>query len=151
MRKWLVLFVVSLLLVTCFLSVSLAAPPIRHDARLVIQKTAVVLVEAQRAANHGHNYFGLGNAIAHQQVARELFTQNRYQDAMFHSFRARALAAKVIDANHGKVVREIRREEWEERYNREAPKDDELDLKIVDRKVQDKDAVSFKIDLNIKE
>jgi hypothetical protein len=140
-----------MLLVTCFLSVSLAAPPIRHDARMVIEKTAVVLVEAQRAANHGHKYFGLGNAIAHQRVARDLFMDGHFKEAMHHSFRARALAAKVIEINHGRLIQETRREDWEERYARQAPSDDELDLKIGDRKVRDEDAVSFKIDLHIRE
>lgn len=121
----------------------------RDDARYVINRTASVISRAQRNARMNHYYAGFARAIAHQNKARELFQNRRYQEAIFHSLRARKLAMQVIRGN---------REHWsgysrndrEERYIRMAPSDHDLDIRVDWQKVGNDDAaVRIQFNLNV--
>ena len=72
---------------------------VKDDARYIIHRTADVIYVAQRSANHRQYYKGLGQAVAHQQKARRLYLSGFYQDAIFHSLRARKIALEVIHGN----------------------------------------------------
>lgn len=93
---------------------------LREDARHILRRTANVLERAQRIArddrdrgrgHHGRRgkhrrqnsharddirYRGLGRAFAHQNRAKDLFRNGRYELAIDHSLEARAIALRVI-------------------------------------------------------
>jgi hypothetical protein len=123
---------------------------IREDARYIIHRSAMVLFAARRAAERGHRYFGLARAFAHQQKARELYEDGSYREAIFHSLRARDLAFQIIRENREKPGREFFRDDLEDRYTREAPRDNELDLRINLHNIgSDDEAVRFNFDIDI--
>ena len=128
-----------------------AAPQwlVRNHARHAIERTAVVLVAAQKAARAGHKYDGLARAVAHQLFAREMYARERYHEAIHHSLRARALAVDVIRANGAKLLKEANLDALEKNYANESPPGEELDLKIVALLGQDKMAVFVRIELDI--
>jgi hypothetical protein len=166
MKKWFVGIMVAALIVTC--SVSIYAAPgkfhegpgkfrnapehqIRGDAGYIIHRTATVFFDTQRAVEHGHRNFGYARAIAYQQKARELYLAGAYQDAIFFSLRARDLAFQVIEGNRERPRREFYRDEMEERYRHDSPRDEELELRIDHRKVvRDDDVVRLHFDFDIK-
>lgn len=119
----------------------------RNDASYIIHRTADVVFVAQRATGRRHYYRGLSLAIAHQQKARRLYMAGFYQDAIFHSLRAREIAIVIIREN---------RENWsgswddrEERYRCNAPRDNDLDIKLNLIKIGDKEAVRISVDLDL--
>lgn len=122
---------------------------VRNDAGYVIHRTAEVIYAAQGAANRGHHYYGLSQAVAHQQKARELYLDGFYQDAIFHSLRARDIAFQVIDRNRVRPPHDYEYDEMEASYHRSAPRASELDLKIDSIKIGDKGAVRIHIGLDI--
>jgi hypothetical protein len=120
------------------------------DARRVIQRTALVLTQAQQAAGRGRRYQGLARAIAHQQLARQLFGRGAYRDAINHSLRARDLAFGILRENAGKIRADLRWNEAEQGYAKERPADAELDRGLEPSQMgPDRDAVHIRIELNI--
>jgi hypothetical protein len=164
MKKWFVGLVLAVLIGTCSLSIY-AAPgkieihignfnggghhQIREDARYVIHRSAMVIFAARRAVEYRHRYFGLARAIAHQQRARELYENGSYREAIFHSLHARELAIQIIRGNRGKMRPDFFRDEKEERYARDLPRDSELDLRVKEKVGNDDDAVHWKFDLDV--
>ena len=118
----------------------------QDDARYIIHRTADVIYVAQRSANHRHYYKGLAQAVSHQQKARRLYMSGFYQDAIFHSLRARRIAIQVIQGNRESWTGSWdAREEW---YFSLSPRDNDLDVKLS-FKFGDKDAVRISIDLDL--
>jgi hypothetical protein len=107
----------------------------RNDARYIIHRTAAAIFAAQEAAARGRNYFGLRQAIAHQQRASNLYWDGFYRKAIYHSLRARDLAFQVIAENRQKPRREYYHDQLEDRYAYSAPRDKELDINIDTVKV----------------
>lgn len=119
---------------------------VKDDARFIIHRTADVIYVAQRSTDRGHYYKGLAQAVAHQQKARRLYMSGFYQDAIFHSLRARRIAIHVIEMNKEKWTGSWdSREEW---YIRFAPRDNDLDVKL-NFTIGDRDAVRITIDLDL--
>ncbi|MGE5581229.1 MAG: hypothetical protein ACM3X9_01685 [Bacillota bacterium] len=160
MKRWLVGFLIAVLLITCSFSAyakhgkfyggpgkpQYTPPPpkynqLRNDARYIIHRTANVIFAAQRAAKRGRQYSGLREAIAHQQRAKQLYERRLYQEAIFHSLRARDIAIRVIERNRERPAREYYRDDMENRYYRSAPRDSDLDFRIDITKVGDDDAI----------
>jgi hypothetical protein len=122
----------------------------QEDARQIIHRTAMVLLEAQRAVKYKHFYFGLARSFAHQQKAQELYKAGSYQDAIFHSLRARELAIQVIRENRGRLRPEFYRDEMEQRYARGIPRDEELDRRLDRSKVgKDDDVIHLHFDFDL--
>ena len=125
-------------------------PQIRENAQHIIHRTAMVIFEARRAAIQRHRFFGLARALAFQQRARELYFDGLYRDAIFLSLRAREMAIQIIRENHGRMRRDFERDEMEERFARDIPRDEELERHIDKRHIgRDDDAVHLKIELDI--
>lgn len=119
----------------------------KNDARYVIHRTANVIYAAQRSTSRRNYYKGMSQAVAHQQKARQLFMAGAYQSAIHHSLRARRIAISIIEGN---------RERWstpwdvrEEKYHRNSPRDNDLDLKLHFFKFGDKEAIKITIDLDL--
>jgi hypothetical protein len=123
----------------------------RDDAGYIIHRTATSLFKAQQAADRGHHYYGLGQAVAHQQKARELYWAGSYREAIYHSLRARDLAFTVMNENRERPRREYYRDDIEQDYGRSAPRAKDLDIRIDSVKVGKGDALvhlHFGLDIN---
>lgn len=149
MKKLLVAFLLIGMLVMSSTALYAAAPKNRNHARHAIHRTAIVLVAAQKSAAEGGVYVGLGRAVGHQVVARELFRQGHYNRAIHHSFRARAIAINILQRNQRAMMKEAKYDRIERKYVKTAPKDDELDVQAKLKEVKDEDAVKVKIDVDI--
>lgn len=119
----------------------------QEDARYIIRRTADVIYVAQRSTGRRHYYKGMSKAVAHQQKAQRLYRAGAYQEAIFHSLRARRIAIEIIQGN---------REKWngswdtrEDKYRKIAPRDADLDVKLDLIKIGDKEAVRISIDLDL--
>ncbi|HYH04377.1 MAG TPA: hypothetical protein VEC37_14900 [Bacillota bacterium] len=111
----------------------------RLRAKQVLRETAECLERAQRVARYGHFREGLGKAYAHQEEARNLYYEGRYQRAIVHSMRAREIANDIISIN-----REGRSDRRHGRYWHNDSLDDELSIRIVDDNI----AIKLKINLD---
>lgn len=149
MKRIIILLVLTVILVLNSAPMSAHFNPEKNQARHVIQRTAAVLVAAQKAAAREEKYFGLARAVTHQMHARELYRQGFYADAIYHSLRGRELAALVIRENRGEFVRESVLDRMELKYKNSSPSDDQLDVKIQYLKITDDSAMKIKIDLDI--
>lgn len=122
---------------------------LKTDAKYIIDRTAKVLEETQRIAKKGRHYSGFGQAVAHQEKARELYRQGHYQDAIAFSLRARELSLGIIRGNKEKPRPEFEADQREKAYQN-GPKGKDLDAKLDQKQMKkDKDAISIKIELNI--
>jgi HEPN domain-containing protein len=122
----------------------------KRDARNVLERTERVIDEAQDSVRMRHRNRGLARAVGHQQRAIELYRVGQYQDAIFHSLRARDIAIQIMEANHREVRSDFRRDRVEEDYARRAPRDNDLDVKVDWSKVgNDDDAARVQIRLNL--
>ncbi len=114
-------------------------PPVRrsekNDAAYVIHRTATTISNAQRAAERGRRYEGLGMAIAHQRKARNLYWEGAYRLAIYHSLRARDLAFQVVAINRQRPLRDYYFDDREEYYVQSAPKGNKIDISIDSVKV----------------
>lgn len=79
----------------------------RARARQILRRTGEILQRAQRAADRGGYYQGLGKAVAHHRRSRRLFRADFYPEAVFHSMSARRIAFEVLKNN-----RAMSREDW---------------------------------------
>lgn len=118
---------------------------LREDARAIIQRTTVVLREAQQTAKRHRYTRGLAKAVAHQERARELYWRGDYKDAIFHSLRARDLAFQIIRGNRQSYRKEYDWNDMERRYRHDCPKDDDLDVRIEWRSRNDKEMLTIKL------
>ena len=120
---------------------------VQIDARYIICRSAMALTDVQSIP--GIKY-GLAQAIAHQQKARELYMNHNYRDAIFHSLRARIIAFQIIEKHKEKLRPELFLEEMERHYNKDRPEDFELDGRLDRRRVgKDEEAVYIRIELDI--
>lgn len=122
----------------------------RENCRYIIHRTAMTVFAAQRATQNSHRYGSFAQAITHQQKARELYFQGSYREAIFHSLRAREIAIRIIGENRGQIRREYFRDEMEERYTRDIPRDEELDRRLDKVNIgSDDEAVHLHFDIDI--
>jgi hypothetical protein len=121
----------------------------RKDARHIINRTALVIIAAQKEARSGQVYAGLGGAVAHQRYARELFRKGFYLWAINHSLRGRVLAVQVIRRNKGAEINEATLDKVEKFYIKKLPPDKELDRQIAKDAGQDDAAVDVNIEEDI--
>ncbi|MGE5582244.1 MAG: hypothetical protein ACM3X9_06870 [Bacillota bacterium] len=122
------------------------------EARHVIGRTAAVIMAARRSAAQGDRYEGLGLALAHQVLARELYRHGNYPEAIFHSLRARILAARVIQLNKNDLLNEALYDRMEAKYAQSMPPDQELDQQLKQAKVavmSDPEAAGAGMDLDV--
>ncbi len=124
-----------------------AAPkPSREDARRIIGRTAAVILTAQQVATQGEKNKGLGLSVSHQVYAVGLFRQGLYSEAVFHSLRARVLAAQVI-----KQLKDALYDRMEEKYVQESPAASELDQKVRESNtgiISDQEALNTSLPLD---
>lgn len=102
----------------------------KGEAMNVINRSAAIIRTAQRFAVEGGKYSGLGSSLGHQLYARQLYHQGDYQNAGFHSLRARELAAQVISLNKSSLINEALYNRNEERLVRSSPSGQELDRRL---------------------
>lgn len=124
----------------------------RADAKNVINRTAAVIAAARQIAAQGQKFGGLGLAVAHQHYAQDLFKHTLYSDAIFHSLRARVLAARIITLNKSDMLNEALYDRFEEQYVRESPPEQELYQKLKEAKIEipgDQAAASSMIDMGV--
>lgn len=129
-----------------------ASKPAKTDARHVIERTAAIIMTAQRFAAQGQKFEGLGLAVTHQLLARDLFKRNIYSEAIFHSLRARVLAARVVTLNKNDLLKEALYDRLEEKYARETPSGRELDQKLTESNVEiigDRAAANSQMNLDV--
>ena len=125
-----------------------APKPARAEARHIISRTAAVISNAQQAAIQHQKYDGLGIAISHQLLALDLYSRNFFGQAIFHSIRARVLAAKVV----GGLVEEALFDRIEEKHLQNMPSARELDQKLRESRneiLNDKAALNLQIQLDV--
>ena len=122
----------------------------QQEAQSVLRRTATVLQDAQQAANRRHYSSGLGRAVAHQRYARELYWNGNYQDAIFHSLRARRMAIQVIEGNRESVRWGFTWDNTEQGYYHQSPRDEELDRRIHQgRDYHDNDVLHIFLDIDL--
>jgi hypothetical protein len=122
--------------------------PGRVDARHIISRTAAIIANAQQAATQRQKYDGLGLAVSHQLLALDLYARNLNGQAIFHSFRARVLAAKVV----GGLVMEALFDRIEEKYLPKMPPGKDLDQKLRDSQAQilsDQEAANIQLPMDV--
>lgn len=122
--------------------------PARVDARHVIGRTAAIISNARQVAAQRQNHDGLGMAVSHQLLALDLYSRNLNGQAIFHSIRARVLAAKVM----GGLVVEALFDRIEEKYRQNMPSGKELDQKLRESQAQilsDQAALNVQLPLDV--
>lgn len=134
--------IISILFLTTNL---MSQPRMRIQAQKVLHRTTFVLAHAQKELRISRNFTGdFSKAVAHQKLARRLYTKGLYQRSIYHSRFARQLAFRVIKDNKG--VEAYRFNKEEEELFKNAPKDEELteelmkdnsDLKLKDEELLD--------------
>jgi hypothetical protein len=150
MRKCCTILLLSLVLLSAAMMPVLAARPVeRIHARHVVNRTALVIIAAQKAARTGHEYLGLGRSVAHQRFARQLFREGFYFRAIIHSLRARTLAVNVIRRNKAELIKEATLDKIESSYAQKSPPDQELDQQVEKDTEKDDSAVDINIDVDI--
>jgi hypothetical protein len=100
----------------------------RHSSRLILRRTAIVILAAQKNVRENRVYTGnLARAIAHQRFARRLFLRGFYLRAIHHSRRARMLAFMSIRANKNVVKTDWEFNDEENQAVQNIPSDQQLD------------------------
>lgn len=106
-------------------------PITRIKARVVIKRTAAVIIAAHHAVKQGKVYTGkYARAVAHQRYAKLLFARGNFLRAIHHSRYARLLAVQAIKENKGVPPREAAFTAEEEGMFKNLPPDSELDAEI---------------------
>lgn len=116
-------------------------------ARKVMKRTAVVLLYARKVVRENKVYTGnLARAVTHQKYARKLFAGRMFNQAVYHSLRARRLALLAVKANKKEAPKEGTLDKDEDDLSKETPADDELDKEVKkafpDDSLNDEDAAS---------
>jgi hypothetical protein len=134
MKKFLYGVVVAVVVLCLGYPVTCEPTPnfVRANARHVINRTAAIISNAQQVAAQGQRNEGLGLAVSHQLLAIDLYAENKNHQAIFHSIRARVLAAKVV----GGMVMEALFDRIEEKYIQNTPSGKELDQKLRESQIQ---------------
>lgn len=128
--------ITGILLCVLGTGLAIAAPnDNRGKARHVYSRTAAVIRVAQRFAASSHVNYGLGLAITHHRYSEKLFRQDQNDEAIFHSLRARNLAASVIKQNKSEILQEALYDQTEASYAQRSPSDDDLDRRIRGEKL----------------
>jgi sensor c-di-GMP phosphodiesterase-like protein len=100
-------FGLLILLIISSLEVS-AQPRLRMKSRRLINRTNLVLRQAQVAVQRNQVYTGkLAKAVAHQRYARRMHVRGNFVVAIHHSRRARVLAIAALEANRATVSAEL--------------------------------------------
>lgn len=111
-------------------------------SRHIIHRTAAVLMVAQQSALQGQRFYGLGLAVAHHRYSLKMYAQSSFEDAIFHSLRARYLGAYVVKQNKNEVLIDALYNRIEEDFAAKSPSADELDKQLSERGRDDKVAVN---------
>ncbi len=154
MKKVKYAITVGIILILTSLPVSFGESPQinKAEAGNVINRSAAIIRTSQRFAADGQKYDGLGLTLGHQLWAVKLYQQGGYQNAAFHSLRARGLAARVISLNKSSIINEALYDRNEERLIRSSPSGSELDRRLKEAKVgilSDQAAANADMDLEV--
>ena len=146
MKKMSFLLMIGLLIIAC--SRIAWGAPIETDAFNIVNRSAKIISDAQKAAQRLQWYNGLGLALTEQREARKSYENGAYQDAIFYSLRARALAINLIKATQTYISQEDQTlDPVENAYAAKSPAakdiDDKFKKKLLSR---DKDAVTLRVD-----
>ncbi len=120
----------------------------KNETQNIINRTNAVVATAQRFASEGKKYDGLGLAVSHQLLAKELFSESAYTEAVFHSLRSRVLAAGVIKINKSDLLNEALYDRTEQKFVNQSPSERELDQQLKDSQtvLNDKAAANIELD-----
>lgn len=69
----------------------------RKETEKIVERTSETLIRAQRMAQEKNYCVGLGEALAHQEKARQLLRNGKYTKAINHTLWARATALHFMD------------------------------------------------------
>ncbi len=146
MKKMSFLLMVSLLIIAC--SRIAWGAPIETDAFNIVNRSAKIISDAQKAAQRLQYFNGLGLVVTEQREARKAYESGAYQDAIFYSLRARALAITLIKTAQAYLSQEDETlDPVESAYAAKSPAakdiDDKFKKKLLSR---DKDAVTLRVD-----
>jgi hypothetical protein len=147
--KNIVKILVFILIVSLGTSVYGAAPDkgrLKRASRHIIHRTTAVLMVAQQSALQGQRFYGLGLAIAHHRHSLKMFNHGSFEEAIYHSLRARYLGANVVKQNKNEALVDALYNRIEERFAARSPSADELDRRLPDNGRDDKTAVHEVID-----
>lgn len=103
--------------------------------RHVYKRTAAVLRVAQRFASESHQNYGLGLAVSHHRYSEKLYRQEQMDEAIYHSLRARDLAAHVIKQNQSDILQEALYDQTESVFAKKSPSANELDRRVHNEKL----------------
>jgi hypothetical protein len=104
---------------------------LKQDARNFINRTNNIIMKAKGAVEVGKVYTGdVTKAVHHQKYAREMFKQGKFNDAIFHSYRARQLAFAAIKANKAAVSDDMQATDNEKTLVKNIPDDRTLDSQV---------------------
>lgn len=118
----------------------------KNAARYIIHRTAAVLMVAQQSALQGQRFNGLALAVAHHRYSLRMYAQGSYDNAIYHSLRARYLGAYVVKQNKNESLIDALYNHIEEKFASKSPPADELDKELPDKGRDDKAAVNESID-----
>ncbi len=125
----------------------LMAQPAKAVAKMLLNRTNVVVNEARKMVKLNKNYTGdLGKAVKHQKYARQMYLDGKYQQAANHSQRARLLAIDAVKANKGKVEKDWILNKKEKALVKTSPSASELDATAKVGNESDQSVVEEKID-----
>ncbi|TCL72402.1 flagellar assembly T-like protein [Hydrogenispora ethanolica] len=142
MKKMLSVWMLGLFL--AFFSGSALGDSINHDAFHVLNRTVKVISRAQYAARTGQLYRGLSLTVTHQRRAQDLYGKGFYEEAIYHSLRARKLAIGVIDLNRIYLEKDLADlDEVEKIYEAKRPNDSSLDKKVKGKSVSNNDEAAL--------
>jgi hypothetical protein len=124
----------------------------KREAIKVLNRTANVLMTAQKTVKRHKVYTGdLAKAYDHQRFAKELFAAKDFDRCVRQSIRARQLAYMAIRANKGKISEDMDRDEKRFSKDMKAEEmDKDIDVKYRSNASKDDDVVNLKIDADIK-
>lgn len=144
-------------LLSLFISVSVfataEAAPDKTKTRNFLLKTNRALGVAHMTVKRTKKYDGkLGWAVRHQRFARKQYLAGNYQSALYHSKRARILAAEIMKNNNAKTNTDFALSTEETTLTTGAPADAELEAEVTKddpAAVKDEDLMNGNLDLNV--
>ena len=128
----------------------------KKDAKKFINKTALLILHAQKVVKEGKVYKGnLAKAIAHQNYAKKLYKNGNFLRAVYQSHVARQFAALAIVNNKKKVPDNLQTTKQEGKDLGPLPTQEtlvqEMEADSPGQTYDDSVQVSLEIDLEIKD
>lgn len=134
------------------MSVTVKGQSLREKSRQVLKRTEIVLAIGRQAVKKNQVYTGdLAKAQNHQNYAAWQFRQQNFARCIYHSRRARKLAAKSIRANQENVPEDILMEEpivLPGSPPSEMELDQDMEMNVANRIYSDEDAARMSSDPN---